>query len=75
MSCPTATTTAAVPTATRFRRPTPPLTVHRGAPVPGALQYLLNQLYSCMDCNSEVRWDLRVGIGHDPDCPKQRGAI
>jgi hypothetical protein len=73
MSCPTGTTKVVGPTATRSRRPTAPLRVHRGAPVPHDLQLLLNDLYQCQDCCSEVRWDLRVGIGHDPTCITMKG--
>jgi hypothetical protein len=65
---PTATTKPVVPTGGQARRPKPPLRVHRGAPVPHDLQLLLQDLYQCQDCCSEVRWDLRVAIGHDPIC-------
>jgi hypothetical protein len=75
MSSPTATTKPVVPTSGKVGRPPAPLRVHRGAPVPHDLQLLLQDLYQCQDCSSEVRWDLRVGIGHDPGCPAQRGVI
>jgi hypothetical protein len=72
MSGPTGTTKAVSPQAGPPRRPKPRYTVHRGAPPPDELQRVLNELYECPDCNSEVRWDLRVGIGHDPTCITMR---
>ncbi len=48
------------------------LTVSRPSP-PLAVQQVLNELYSCPDCGSEVHWDLKVGVAHDPDCPRQKG--
>jgi hypothetical protein len=45
---------------------------HKPSEPPAAVQYLLNELYQCPDCVSEVRWDLKVAVGHDPMCITRR---
>jgi hypothetical protein len=39
------------------------------------VQVLLNHLYGCRDCLSEVHWNLQIGLAHDEPCPKLRGVI
>jgi hypothetical protein len=73
MSCPTATTKAAVPVAGQPGRLVYPLTVQRGRPSPDELKQVISELWACPDCNSVINHKLQVAVAHDPGCVRMRG--
>jgi hypothetical protein len=73
MSCPTATTRAAVPQGGQARRPKHPLTMTRPKPAPPAIAEAVRNVYGCPDCSSNTKYRLHIAVEHDPGCPKHEG--